>query len=325
LVRQDAPDQAADGFPGRITAAVTKTGKVTGKLEYLGRSHSFKTQLDPDLHAATAVLRRGDSSVALALYLNAVTDSLEVTAASANSEAPRVPKRLKSMPAALAGRYTVLLKPATGSPVQLKGSGFLALHVLPSGTISWTGKLQDTVAVKGSALLAPANDFAFYSPLYVPKLPLAGHIAGPLALTAAGPSGDLGWRKPPQLKGDYFRGGIAAILEPESSSWIVPARGLPVLAPGPMTFRFANAFSGISESTIQLSAQGKFTFPSGDASKPKLILNRTTGLLSGSFYDTFSGHTRTLQGAMLQTQAKGEGFAPGFGAIRTWELLPVGN
>jgi hypothetical protein len=327
LVRATAADAAGDFFPGRVSAVVSKTGRVTGKLEYMGLAHRFKAQFDVNLHAETTVTRRNDSPIALAFDLDAAANELEITATdsevngAALANAPRIPKRLKSAPAARAGRYTILLKPGATSPAELQASGFVAVNIGPTGTATWAGKLADASPVKGSALLTPADEVAFYTPLYVRQPLLAGHIAGSLTVDASGFAGDLGWRKPPQAKGDYLRGGIVTFLETESSPWIAGLRGVPVLPPGPITFRLENAASALEDFQGDFTALGKFFFPITPSVSPKLNLNRTTGLVTGSYLDTSTGRRRALHGAVLQNELRGEGFGAGVGAVRQWQLF----
>ena len=323
LVRENEPD-AGGVFPGRVTATVAKTGKVTGKVEYLGLSHPFKGQFDVDLRGQIEVKRRNDSSLALVLDLSGSVHTMtaEVTqvgvAEPALADLPLIPKRLRNQPAARAGQYTMLLKPVAPNTPGVHGTGYLAVKVTPAGAVSWIGKLPDNATVKGSALLSPEDGVAFYSPLYVPKVPYAGQIAGPLQVTAAGLTGDLGWRKPAQAKLGYWSAGLTTMLETESSPW-VSVRNVPVITPGTLTFSLQNTSFVFEDSAVSFTAQNKFVFPLSPQ-KLKLSVNKSTGVLTGSSFDPIERRTRKLYGAMLQSQGKAEGFSPATGAILEWEL-----
>jgi hypothetical protein len=325
FLRENGAD-AGETAPGRVTLTVAKNGRFSGKVENRGLAHAFKGLFDLDLHSQVEVKRRNDSSLTLKLDLSNTAGSMtaELTQSGLNdpaiADASRIPKRLRSQPAARAGRYTVHLKPGAESPSELKACGYLAVYVAPSGSVSWVGKMADTAVVKGSALLTSDDRIAFYSPLYVAKPTSAGHVAAPLAVTSAGVVGEIAWRRPAQVKGEFWRTELATILEVESSPWVAP-RGALLLPPATLTFRLESAFSGVDETTVDFTTAGKFAFPLGNDKKLRLAVNRTTGVLTGSFYDSFFGRTRQMYGALLQNQGRGEGFAPGTTKIHEWEFF----
>jgi hypothetical protein len=137
-------------------------------------------------------------------------------------------------------------------------------------------------------------------------------------VTAAGLTGELGWRKPTQAKLGYWSTGLTTMLETESSPW-VSVRNVPVITPGTLTFSLQNSSSVFEDSAVSFTAQNKFAFPLSPQ-KLKLSVNKTTGVLTGSSFDPIERRTRKLYGAMLQSQGKGEGFSPATGAILEWEL-----
>ena len=326
LVRDNAADAGAV-FPGRVTATVAKSGKVTGKVEYLGLTHAFKGQFDLELRSQIEVKRRNESSLSLVLDLGGAIHAMtaEVTqvgvAEPALADLPLIPKRQRAQPAARAGQYTVHLKPVAPNPADVHGCGYLSVKVTPTGAVSWLGKLPDNATVKGSALLSPQDAVAFYSPLYVVKAPYAGQIAGPLQVTAAGLSGDLGWRKPAQLTSGYWSLGLTSMLEIESSPWVA-VRNVPVITPGALTLSLQNTSAAMVDHSVSFTAQNKFVF-SPSAQNLKLSVNKTTGVLTGSFFDPVERRTRSLYGALLQSQGTGEGFAPIPGVILEWTLTPA--
>ena len=328
LLGPDATDPAAEPIPGRITATLSKKGRATGKLEYLGRSHRFRAELDVNLNATVQVKRGTELPVSLQLHLNGVDDSLEAvcqdtSAMESRVTAPHIPKRAKLSPAARAGRYTVVLIPGMGRPSEMNAPGFLTLNISKTGAVSWIGKLPDAVTVKGSALLSPQDQVAFYSPLYVARPSFAGHVAGPLAVDANGANGDFAWRKPPQSKGDYWPGGLEAFVDAQGGLWTPPARALPVLDPSGRIFRLEEPqLPDWQNFPVSVTAQGKFVFATTTAEKPALTINRSTGLLSGRFFDPLFGRTRALHGVFRQNANRADGFAPATGQTRAWDVVP---
>jgi hypothetical protein len=330
----DLQDPLADPYPGRVTAALTKTGKLTGKLEYLGMSYRFSIKLDASLQGTSLPIKRGTQTPAtLVAHLDSVNKVLELTAShqgttqlfEATGVAPQIPKRPKTAPAARAGRYTLLLAPGTGAPTNLTAPGFLTVNVGKTGSTTWVGKLPDLTAVRGSASLTTDDRLAIFSLLYPRKFPLAGYFGGPMEVQATAVTGDFVWRKPNQNgKGKFWPGGVDLLLSGDGKPYIAPARNVRVM-PETLSLRLDGPIpNGTFERTLTLSEQNKFIFALPNAEKVKLTLNRTTGGITGSYFDSVLRATRKLEGVILQGEDRAGGFFPGATEVGQWDLaVPV--
>ena len=326
----DLSDPASDPRPGRITAKLTATGKLTGKLEYFGLKNAFSAKLDVNLRATVNLVRRGTTPVTLSIYLNGISKTLEVSAShpvgtgtySSQALAPHIPVRPKTVPPARMGRYTVLLEPGAVVPTSLTAPGYLTVNVTKTGATTWLGKLPDSTIVRGSASLTPEDELAFYSALYVLKPPTAGNVAGPLAIGDTGVGGELGWRKPPQTtKNPLWKTGIAALLSAHGQKYVAPARGVQVIPQATFKLKLDGPIpNNTVERDVQLNLQNKFVFQLPNAEKLKLTYNRTTGGMTGSYFDSVLQKTRKLEGVIMQADQRAGGFFPGTDTAGTWDL-----
>ena len=139
------------------------------------------------------------------------------------------------------------------------------------------------------------------------------------------------WNKPPQTKG-YWLGGFSAVGTLNGARYTPPASGFPAfptLSTGELTL--TNAPTG-TEITIvgNLNFKSLFTFPV-TLDKVKLTVNKTTGVMTGSFLDRFTlvegvpqpllkPITRKLQGVMIQAEDRAAGFFQSTNSVGTWEL-----
>jgi len=78
--------------------------------------------------------------------------------------------------------------------------------------------------------------------------------------------------------------------------------------------------NGTFERTLTLSLQNKFVVPPPNTEKVKLTLNRTTGGITGSYFDSTLRATRKLEGVILQGDERAGGFFTGDSETGTWNL-----
>ena len=96
-----------------------------------------------------------------------------------------------------------------------------------------------------------------------------------------------------------------------------------MLNPGGRIFRLEELQSpDWQDFPVSVTAQGKFVFSTITAEKPALTIKRSTGLLSGKFFDPVFSRTRALQGVFRQNANRADGFAPSTGQTRAWDLVP---
>jgi hypothetical protein len=118
-----------------VTANLTKTGKLTGKLEYMGLTHPFKAQLDLSLHAQTSVTRRKDSPVALVLDLSSATGELAIRSDGTRNRRERERRcaahseTREGCPSRAGRTLHDAAEAGADSPTDMTASGFLALNI----------------------------------------------------------------------------------------------------------------------------------------------------------------------------------------------------
>lgn len=340
LAGADLADPQADPRPGRVNVTLSKGGKITGQLEYLGLKHPFKATLDVNVSAVVPVVRKNLSPVSLNISYDANTDefSFEVSHTdqagtfTSTGDIVRIPVRPKTAPPLRMGRYTLALDAGTGAPAELTASGFLTVNVAKNGRVTWIGKLPDAAVVKGSAGLAGDDTIAFYSPLYATKLPYVGTIAGPLEIEAIPASdttieGDLAWRKPTQLKAP-FATGFKTLVAAKGGLYVRPAKGVEVIEENTLQLDLVGPITdGSDNELVQLTPENKFLIVAPNLNRVKLTLNLTTGAMTGSYFDASIKKNRKLEGVLLQNENRATGIfkAPdllsGQDTTGSWDLI----
>ena len=336
LVHDNTANLSEPPYPGRLTVTFGKLGAMTGKLEYRGLTHSFTGKFTPELNFQLTILRKNQGPLNLTMHLDAselkltahVTETLQ--AGNFQSDAAMLLHLVHSTknPASQAGRYTARVNQGTGSTGGPDEPGYLLVGISKSGVTKFTGKMPDGSALACSALLNEDGSTAFYDPLYKVAFPYAGYLAGPMkfAPTAGlqAVTGNLEWKKPAQITGAFWPLGFRQIREVEGSLYSPPIRTQRVLNlidfVGAMTFT-ANGPATFTNN-LQLTTANRFLVNVPNTSKLALKLIPSTGLTTGTFYDSTLRKTRKLHGAVLQAQGEINGFFLGDTDAGEWTLSP---
>jgi hypothetical protein len=222
-------------FVGRVTLDIISTGLFTGRIEYEGVTYS----LSGDILAATTGLSMTVSrtapqgSVGLTFGFDGLLGGVTVAATHTNSGVDvRSSVSLGMSPLTVAtasrGVFGAAFAPDATSVVSTvpgldKAMPILQFTTGSTGTVSYTGRTADGLAVSGSGSLTTDSAGRLVVPVFAAMYgvyPYAGQLAGTLVLTpaeAAKVSGNLEWRKPDLTrwsttaqKGTYVRGAVAA-------------------------------------------------------------------------------------------------------------------
>jgi hypothetical protein len=222
-------------FPGRVTLDVTSTGLFTGRMEYEGAAYT----LSGDILAAASGLtinvarKAPQGAVDLVFGFDGLLGGLTVSASHSSSGVDvRSLSSLRMSPTTVAtgsrGVFGAAFRSAGDSIVSAVAGLDQAMPVLQvttgsTGTVTYTGRTADGVAVSGSGSLMTDSAGRLVAPVLATMYgvyPYAGQLAGTLVLTptqAVKVSGDLEWRKPDLTKwsttapkGTYVRGAVAA-------------------------------------------------------------------------------------------------------------------
>jgi formylglycine-generating enzyme required for sulfatase activity len=299
------------GSPGRLSLMVTKTGGLSGKLEYLGETFSLSGALTPEMKFIKMIPRKGSQRwLVVVLEMDTLADELRATVTEAGSllggagTLVRQPLYTTNRPAPQAGLFTARLNPDVTHGTGPTVGGVLAVAVTPRGTVTVTGTLPDGTLLSSAGQLQRDGSVPFYNGLYANLFPKAGYIAGVVSLDPVSDSpavvGSLEWNKPRQAKG-LWAAGFMQLVEVIGSKYTVPGAKELVLADRTaLTFTTSDSVAF----AVTLNAANTFSVTQNKTTTLVLTLNKRNGVVAGSMTDVKTKKRRTLTGVVLQ--ASGE-------------------
>lgn len=292
-VERDAVSNASLGSSWSVTT--TSKGTFTAKLVTAGKTASttgFLATSAPHVVATVA-------GQTLSLSFNSTTHLVTGTHGAALAKGWRAVWNAKANPAMLhAGYYSAAFDLANvtdeGVLTIPQGTSWLTFTVPASGNFSVAGKTADGQTVTSSAVLGPDGQFAIHSALYKKK----GSLLGELLLDADDNgyypdnrvTGQLTWLKPattgttyPAAFGPLELDAEGGYLSPSSRSGIV--LGLPETGNVELLFTDGGLASSATDPDLAaLFFTDALRFvPPVSAVKHKLTLNKSSGLINGSF------------------------------------------
>ena len=225
-----------------------------------------------------------------------------------------------------------------------QGSGYAALTVSTSGSITVAGKAADGSSITTSSFIGPNGEIAIHSPLYSNLGSISGFLnlveSTPGLITDNSITGSLTWLKPTTNTRTY-KATFGPINLTASGKYLAPSKtrfiilGLP--APGPASLDFIEAGPNPSQTnpdlTFTYNSNNTVTLPTfasgSNPAKVTLSINKNTGVIGGSF--TLSDNTpafiRTVryQGLIVRPSSgpsKAKGYfllpqIPGVGETKT--------
>lgn len=318
LERQEPLGADETPFPGRLTVAITRGGRFTGTLEYLGRKHRFRGGFNSELAAQKIIPQANQPSLTLDLQLDAETLTLgasvtqEVGGVSIRSEGllPRHRYIRQVNPAPEAGRYTVLLQPAEDLAVPA-APGFLVAKVNSAGHLRVSGKLPDGRNIACGAYVHSTSRVAIYQRLYLSDLTSAGELSGRLALPATPldplVDGGLVWRKPRQKSAAILTGPFLADIGVIGSRYRAPVlnQAVIVLPEGKdlLDLRITDLIPATElQRWVHLTPGNVFLADPKSGERIGFSVARRNGLLHGTYTDPLMKKRYRLLGVALQAQ-----------------------
>ncbi len=315
------------GFgPGQqafVTLSTTASGSYSGKLTIPGKTFPFTGHAGARaailLGVPTALLSPG---VSLEIDLANGTESLPCiltngTAVEASLLYPAA-SFTKASPASVAGYYTARI--ATNV-----ANGFLTGKISTTGKFSFVGKAGDGAAVIFAGGLGKVSAGIFAVPFLAKTLGGKGYLIGEFRVvegstdTISSTGLEVRYYRPPG-SGTFFPLGIQNSTSITGAVFTKPAAGQralsfldPTAGAGVLKITsVAGEISSLSEN-LTLTPNNVFTFAVATR-HPKLTLNTTTGLVTGSIVDA-DGITRKLSGVLTASPTPTiVGFGTGFTA-----------
>jgi autotransporter-associated beta strand protein len=225
----------APRLPGRITMDVLASGYFTGRLEYEGNSYSLSGDLLAAVKGLVITVSRvaPQSSVTMTAGVDGLLGGVQVRAAhtknggSINSTAS-LGRSASSRAASVRGVFSAAFVADEESVISTvpgldRAMPIMKVTVGSSGTVTYSGRAVDGIAVTGSGFIVFGADGRLAAPVFglmYGKYPYAGQMTGLLALApndAMKLDGKLEWRKPDltgwvtkTAKGKYLSGAIAS-------------------------------------------------------------------------------------------------------------------
>jgi hypothetical protein len=294
---------------GTVTAKLTTTGAVTGKLIVGGKTYTLRGNAGFDGTYTQTFKRKpaGTADLVVTLHFtspggvptiagSATGDASAYAFAAGAAAATTLPDGLEK------SVFTVLL-PADATASNPRGFGWATAKLAANGKLTLAGKLADGTPFTASAPLSTDQKAQLYIPLYTkPRGSLSGTLT--FAINPARFAGTLNWTKPVQAKpGLLFPGGFTATTAANGALYAA-VKNTPLLTftvPGTPRLQAQTAEGGIASVGAggTLSLTGKVVFDLNDP-KFKVALTRATGKFSGSFIPAAGEKALKFSGVLHQ-------------------------
>lgn len=298
LVDRDATING--GLGSRLLLTTASTGYFTAKVVTGVTVKSIVGYLLPSAPQVNVTL--GGSL--LALTLDTASNSLSGTYGTAAVTAFRQTWNATANKASSrAGYYTAGLDLADaadqGAAAIPQGTGYAYFTVTTAGTLTFIGRVADGSVFTSATMVGAHGEIPVYSPLYANL----GSLAGTLTLTDNGAtpltdnviSGPLTWKKPATKVRAYPAAFGPVNLSVYGKYLAARSTGLTVLGlPDPGLNNLTFSDGGITASSVNPDVDG-FTYTAAhtvvlplsgstaNAGRATLVINRSTGLVTGTF------------------------------------------
>lgn len=295
-------------------------GAFSSRMRLGAKTAAIKGAFEAAGHAALRLSQKDGTDILLHLQLKQCGEHLEIhgdlvwqqTRATVRLVASSYSKAMP-VPAEHSGRFTVLLPGQPGWGLnEPGGDGWAAVQISRSGAIQWTGRLADGSAFTRSGLLTDDAGLTVYQSLVLTDRTQAGSLAGRLLFRkvdrVSDLDGEMRWHLPPEEGRGLYPAGFELNLHAIGSRIASTEKTQPLLAGLAST----DLNASLNLITGGLWPEGKLeravSWLAGDTIRHygheslKAGINRTTGVLSGSYADPDTGVKILFQGVVIQCQ-----------------------
>jgi hypothetical protein len=291
---------------GSFTLKVTSSGSLSGDL-YLGSATpiSVSGKFGPD---GTAIIteKHGATTLTNTLMLDTTNQTVSGTIGDGSFDALLMGSQAVNT-AAYAGHYTVVIPGTDSSMIGPFGTTYGTVTVTSSGAISFAGSLADGTAVSQSSAVSKDGVWPFYLPLYNGKGSIyswnnfTNNITNGTIVLATNAS----WiNATNSTAGAVYKAGftndatvIYASAYTTNLLMLPDGMGQVVLDGGGLSTSITNS--------ITLASNDKITVTT-NADKMALTINKTTGVISGTF--TNGSKTISVNGVLFQSATNAQGY-----------------
>jgi hypothetical protein len=321
-----ADEPRAQSNSGAFTFTVTSTGGLTGKLTIGSATPSLNGLLDPTGAATIITARKGLPSLTTTLQLDFANQSVQGTVADGSFTASLAGNQEVFSSAHKAtnyeGHYTFIIPGVDNPNVGPFGASYGTATVTASGTITYAGSLADGTAFgPQTGVVSKDGLWPFYLSLYGSN----GSLWSWINLGAVISSTNASWISVTNTaKSALYRSGFTNSEAAISGSLYTPTN-LPllnltsaqvILQEGSWTATITNQITWSANNTIKLTPD------QANTNKLELTINKTTGVINGSFANPSNPkETITLNGVLLQNQTNAQGYFRGTNQSGAFTLM----
>jgi uncharacterized repeat protein (TIGR02543 family) len=314
---------------GAITLTVTSTGAFSGKLAIGASAPSLSGQFNPAGAATNIIARKGHASLTVALQLDFagqavsgfITDGSFVAPLTADLAVFNSARRATNYE----GRYTFIIPGANDSGTGPFGTSWGTATVSPLGAVTYTVTLADgtTAPVNPAGAISKDGWWPFYLPLYNGNGSLwswncftnGGLISFPNASWINGTNTS----KTAQYRAGFTNEAASifgSAFNPTNKPLLALTNAQVTLQGINLPFTIINQLTLASNDAITLTN-------AADTNKLALTINKTSGVISGTFANPSSPkQILTVSGVLLQNQTNAQGFFIGTNQNGAFLLAP---
>lgn len=294
---------------GAFHITVTSSGALSGSLRMGSMTAGLAGKARLDGSARLVTKRHGQSALNTDLQIDSSGLTVTGTVSDGSFVAPLIGYRdaasVHGGAAAFAGKYTIVLPGTNDSAIGPFGSSYESVAVSKGGAVSFSGGLADGTAVSGSGQVTAQGGWPVYVNLYAGK----GSLWGWLNFTNGGMAADsvLSWINGTNAnKKAAYRAGFtnqaAAVL---GSPYAATNKPLLAVTNGVATLEGGGL--GEIRNPVALALNG--VIRAGGTNKLRLSVNKTTGIISGTFAKPQNPRqTIAVAGALLQNETNAAGY-----------------
>lgn len=322
---------ATPAYHGRVTITLSTAGSFTSALWFGGSPTVLRGQFLTGATFTKTVARRNLPPLQISLTLNpgaTPTISGKISDGTTDLVVQAVPPGYTATlhPWPCVGRYTLSLKRNENDTSAPRGHGYALLTVSAGGAVILTGRTADGAAIAEAASIGADGVLPLYASLYSQT----GYLSGPITFSATDPSALAGvadWTRPANSRSEKYPLGFTTRLTLAGDAFTPGTAAVPAFAPGNRAGELGDGDLGtnILPKTVNLVSGISFTITPPGVDKLRLILNQTTGLISGTFIPTGATKPVSLTGVILQKSDEALGFFVGSAADGYLEIGTVGS
>jgi uncharacterized repeat protein (TIGR03803 family) len=312
---------------GAITLTVTSAGVLSGKLTLGTNTPSLTGQFNPAGAATIITPRKGESNLITTLQLDfagqtvagSVTDGSFVAQVIADLDVFNSTHKATNYE----GSYTFIIAGTDLPTVGPLGTSYGTVTVSPLGAVTFTVSLADGTASPLNPSSVVSKDG--YWPFYLPLDSGNGSLWSWNCFTngAIMSATNASWiNATNSTKTALYRVGFTneaasifgSAFNPTHKPLLALTNGQVILAGGNLPFAITNQITLASNNTIALTN-------AADTNKLVLTINKTTGVISGTFANPSSPkQTVNVSGVLLQNQTNAAGYFLGANQSGTFSL-----